>query len=343
MNNIIIDPIKAGFTGLKEWLTYRRLPKAPMLPDYGLIYFENLYGEYLSLPPGAAITPEVKTIVDKIQDKKMHHTLTWHDLQTVDVIVARGQPLENLPQLVGSLRSRYKDVVGQREYEAYLASKPPDPADKAKQPYVRADIEYLLRELHLYYAMLPIREKKRSWLSGRVNLILIVGIVFITVFISLFNRAVNDSVDVFGLNFSIGTATLTVVLFVGAIGGLVSLQQRFQSVSDWGDPINTVSKLHYAGFSIFESPISGAIFAGVLYLIIMGGLLKGALFPTITEVSGGTSSTTLGDLLKLGPASGGDYAKLIVWSFIAGFAERLVPDTLSRFVSQSEANQRTNT
>jgi hypothetical protein len=29
-----------------------------------------------------------------------------------------------------------------------------------------------------------------------------------------------------------------------------------------------------------------------------------------------------------------DYAKLMVWSFLAGFAERLVPDTLSRFVAQ---------
>jgi hypothetical protein len=33
------------------------------------------------------------------------------------------------------------------------------------------------------------------------------------------------------------------------------------------------------------------------------------------------------------PASGADLANLIVWSFVAGFAERFVPDVLTRLAS----------
>ena len=38
-----------------------------------------------------------------------------------------------------------------------------------------------------------------------------------------------------------------------------------------------------------------------------------------------------------GPTDGVSFALLIVWSFIAGFAERLVPDTLNRLVAKNEA------
>jgi len=40
-------------------------------------------------------------------------------------------------------------------------------------------------------------------------------------------------------------------------------------------------------------------------------------------------------LSETGPASGDAYALLIVWSFLAGFAERLVPDTLNRLVQKN--------
>jgi len=40
-------------------------------------------------------------------------------------------------------------------------------------------------------------------------------------------------------------------------------------------------------------------------------------------------------LRKTGPASGIAYALLIIWSFLAGFAERLVPDTLNRLVQKN--------
>jgi hypothetical protein len=36
------------------------------------------------------------------------------------------------------------------------------------------------------------------------------------------------------------------------------------------------------------------------------------------------------------PETNSDYAKLLIWSFIVGFAERFVPDTLSQFVKRSQ-------
>ena len=36
------------------------------------------------------------------------------------------------------------------------------------------------------------------------------------------------------------------------------------------------------------------------------------------------------------PDSVADYAKLVIWMFLAGFAERLVPDTLTRFMDTND-------
>ena len=37
-----------------------------------------------------------------------------------------------------------------------------------------------------------------------------------------------------------------------------------------------------------------------------------------------------------GPATGTDFGKLLVWAFLAGFAERLVPDLLDRLRNNSK-------
>ena len=311
--------------------TRRDAQHQKLLPGYGLLYFDNLYGEYRSLPADRVI-PEVKAIVDEILMKKQNASLTWDDLYTFDLVLARLQPPEKLPRKVWHLRSRYRDVAGLREYEAYLASKPPDLAGRAEELDLRADIEYLLRELHLRYAIRPFREKTRDWLSKWVAYLTLASLVWVVLFTYLASRGVGIKIT-----------ALTAVIVTGAIGGLVSMQQRVQSASAEGDPIHNVSELMHGWFSIFLSPISGAVFAMVLYLIMTAGLLEGELFPKIVAFTPENSAQPLDFrqfLLNTGPSTGADYAKLLVWSFIAGFAERFVPDTLSRFIEKKETDSK---
>jgi nitrate reductase NapE component len=47
-------------------------------------------------------------------------------------------------------------------------------------------------------------------------------------------------------------------------------------------------------------------------------------------------------LRDTGPRDGLSYSLLIIWSFLAGFLERLVPDTLNRLVAKNEAIQGSN-
>jgi hypothetical protein len=127
------------------------------------------------------------------------------------------------------------------------------------------------------------------------------------------------------------------------LGGLLSLQQRYQSASRDGDPIDSISQLMHNWPKVFLPAIDGAIFAFVLYMLVRAGLLAGDVFPKFSSEDNKNGLVLL-DFLRQGrPEAASDYAKLIVWSFIAGFAERFVPDTLSRFINKRETESKRST
>lgn len=126
-------------------------------------------------------------------------------------------------------------------------------------------------------------------------------------------------------NLILGVVTLT-----GAVGGSVSMVRRLQAIRrncDLSSLGGTGIQLWTAGFA---SSVNGAIFSIVLYLIFLGGLISGALFPTFPEAA--ANATNNGAL----PETPQALAKLLVFAFLAGFAERLVPDALDRLIKSSE-------
>ena len=86
----------------------------------------------------------------------------------------------------------------------------------------------------------------------------------------------------------------------------------------------------------------GGIAAAILYLVFQSGLLQGSPFPAMGCPDAGrpaaeNSCVGLGALLgSYGPKTPADFARAILWGFIAGFAERLVPDLLGN-LAQSDA------
>ena len=345
---------------LTSWRARHAPPRQPSLPEHGVLYFDHLYGQYLGWSAApltdqadrpTSLNPDVRPLVEELVSKRRNASLKWNDLYTLELMLTRLEPPEKLRRRLWSLRARYRDVAGLQEYEAYLASKPPefvDPPEAAGQlngaavKAWRADAEYLLSELYLRYALAPVHERQRNRLSKVAAGAILVGLVFVLGYTFFAVRAPAEggaSPTPTFVDFRV--TTLTVVVFLGAMGGLVSVQQRLQSASDAGDQLYNVSELGHAKSSLV-SAVSGATFAAVLYLLITAGLLQGGLFPVLgPPPDAGQHAPARGlsvvqFLVQTGPASAADYAKLMIWSFLAGFAERLVPDTLSRFVARKE-------
>jgi len=130
---------------------------------------------------------------------------------------------------------------------------------------------------------------------------------------------------------------LGLVIVMGAIGGFASMQRRLQGTGN-ADPLGTLIGLERGGMVVvLLSPLSGAMFAIVLYLIFTGHFITGELFPEIVTSDGKAQVVSVLSFIRdTHVASGIDMAKLLIWSFIAGFAEQFVPDVLNRLVTPNK-------
>lgn len=396
-----------------------------LVPGYALLFYDHLYSEYLTLRSHIE-QQSLHDLLGEIHAKRLARQLTWSDIYTFDLALIEERPLENLIRKAYDARAKYRSIAGQKEFDEYLASKPPDltsiliapnamekqeddeaagqnprehagshevpPSSEIVQRVLRADIRYLMSKFYLYYAMLPVRENLRERLTSRaVRLTLtVLGIIVVLILISV------GGILIFRGDFLNGAFGLTVgsVAFAGIIGGCVSMLQRIQSAPSEGDALFNLASLTNGWRGLSLSPLYGGIFASLLFILFAAGILEGSVFPQIktpgkiiagatapgpeasptgTSQSASTSTTTpptvsnalpvipnsnaqpatqtqmtgilqIEDFLKgTGPIDGVAFALLIVWSFIAGFAERLVPDTLNRLVAKNEAIQGTNT
>ncbi|MEQ6889233.1 hypothetical protein ABE957_11160 [Halomonas sp. CS7] len=124
------------------------------------------------------------------------------------------------------------------------------------------------------------------------------------------------------------------------IGGFVSIQQRLNKVTE-----EELVLLDASWFQILLVPIFGGVFALVLYLLFLSGIVAGDLFPAFSFPTREDIPEGEDFMLRIFrdtyPSSGPDLAKLLFWSFVAGFTERFVPQLISKVTSRvSEEDER---
>ncbi len=112
-------------------------------------------------------------------------------------------------------------------------------------------------------------------------------------------------------------AIFSIMMAFGALGAAVSVISRTR------DNKSVLSNISLA--EVLSIQTIGAIFACILGLAFMGNLLSGAIFP---------NPSVFYRIIYI-PAA---FAKLLVWAFIAGFSERLVPNVLNNLIKKAEEN-----
>lgn len=123
------------------------------------------------------------------------------------------------------------------------------------------------------------------------------------------------------------------VIATGALGGFISIQRRLKELT-LGDLQLFADSLLYT----LLSPLVGGVLALLLYLIFVSGLVQGDLFPTFipdTVAAGEADPQGLSLLYAHHADEYASYAKLLFWSFVAGFSEHFVTDIIGHFESAS--------
>ena len=113
----------------------------------------------------------------------------------------------------------------------------------------------------------------------------------------------------------------------GLLGGFISIQQRLKKTSS-----AELELLSRSWFQIVLVPIYGGLFALILYVAFLSQVLTGSLFPQF-YVPAFHRPPTVADAQAFFrdtfPASGADLAKLLFWSLVAGFSERMIPQIIA--------------
>lgn len=126
----------------------------------------------------------------------------------------------------------------------------------------------------------------------------------------------------------------TLIFVSGTVGGAVNSFRRIQNLSMVKAEVPDVMTERLVIIQIYLSPFVGGVFAFVLYTIFMAGFVQGSLFPVFA--SGKEAFKTFSDFASLTiPATNADVAKAIVWAFIAGFSEGLVPNFISKITKDA--------
>jgi len=324
--------------GLFGWF---RHPDA--IPNYARNYLRILKADYIGLkkPPGFVEPPDVTAFLSSDDDWSWR----WADIVALENAIIEALPDDGFASVVALYRERYRNIVGVDCFALYEASGPPDPKS-ASPALLRADVRALAERIHYQLVNDPAREKMRNRIS-----LLLAAVMSLAAIILLQSAIVwhwplpSINVACFKNASCVPMTPLEFVAVAGLFGGFVSVQSRLQSSTDIDPFFRRLELSSGWGSIILISPLVGIVFAIVLYMIFVAGIVSGGpIFPTflgpiaakhaagVAETPGWVASFNA-FIVGSAPKDPSDWAKLAVWCFIAGFAERFVPDVLTRLAN----------
>ena len=309
---------------LPRWYTKLRVWKGERVAI--MAYIGLLAAEYRALDP-RAIPSEHQQLYEEIDRDLTDWTRSegarmpdWTQLCTLEIRLVHLLSLDAVRMKLPLVRERLREVAGPEAYAAYYKIVPPD--GELVQEALRECLKQLVSEFHLYFRIWSWRERSRVALTWLAGLGLVLGGLLGYGLTKL--SVASEKPAPFG--------SFPAVLIMGAMGGFVSMYLRMQTVDLRVPALSALLDSRYGRYSIMIAPVFGAAFAGLLLLLFAGGLIEGQLFPKVIPVG----SNFMSLFLETHAQDPVHMVKLLVWSFVAGFAERLVPNVLNRLASDED-------
>jgi hypothetical protein len=274
-----------------------------------------------STPAHAGSDEQIEILKKRLENPRQ---VWWTDLVEAEICVLDVLGAADLRSRVSGWRRRLQEVVGPSRYAQYAASAP-DPV-AADPDVVRADVASCIYAVYYFYGSYAVAARSRSIVTRdtfRVAGAILAIQALIAIVVAVLHQLLRAPLPALsdpayrGLEYVIGSSGAAV------LGSIISVQTRLQDPKVDADPFFRYVQTSADKLSIaYVSPLFAAIFGLCIFGLIASGLIGGSAFPKIDDVL--KSDTSIAGV-----------ALLLIYGFLSGFAERLVPDALNRIAART--------
>ena len=294
-------------------------------------YYKMLLGQYRLVDEARkSKTPTAVAVIDEvIQKADQTDPICWEDLYAIDKALLLFLTREEMECRLLFLVDMYQEIAGDKNLTSRMKIKVAELTGVSDET-LRGELEELVDDMYRHLVLYTACRKSRS----KIMMYLLGCLIFFGCFAGILIYRSDGNMS-----------PMFYVMIAGSVGGMISAVRRLLDVESTDTNTLTYIDLKYGWRNILLAPVYGATFSLVLLLFFTSGLLTGDLFPAITTITEDeakrAAKSTVSQVMheffvNTYPMTGADCAKLIVWSFIAGFAEKFVPDTLDRLIARSQ-------
>lgn len=288
------------------------------------LFYQQLLLQYERLPVDQSECSD-----DFVRPECPDKCASWDDVFKLESVLVWRMPLGALRDYIPRLREEYRRLATPHLFAAYASNR----AGEAKPDDIvncRTEAQLLLNEIQRLRLGVDMMNRVRAFLTLATLSMAVVAITIVTY--AIYVHVVRNKTPW-------TCAPLVLAMIGGLFGGFFSLMGRLYKVPCKGDLVDvrqsTAGRLLWLA-APFVSIAEGVIAAMVLFFLFQAniGIFKGmaGVFPDLSVPPGSQMSPPF--FLGFPPV---ELGKLLVWTFLAGFTERLVPDMLGQLADKAKA------
>ncbi|GAC1303065.1 MAG: hypothetical protein NVSMB19_12840 [Vulcanimicrobiaceae bacterium] len=310
--------IEAGATG--DARRNRPPPEARKLPAEANDELQRILETYERLKasaPGQHAGADRE--IDCIKGRLKADDVKWSDLGEAELCTIELVGDADVRARLASWRRRMHEIIGDARYASYIATAPDPNAATTSSPMLRADLAECISTVNYFYGAYGVAASSRALVTMSLLWWAAAVLCVLGALALLIPQAPRFHIVLPGtaLEYLLATSAAAVV------GSVVSVQRRLQNPKVDVDPFYRYIQTNADQLGIaVVSVLFGAILGFAIYALLVSGLIEGPAFPKFDPNTG----------IPSGPKQ---IALLIVYGFLAGFAEQLVPDALTRIAART--------
>lgn len=285
------------------------------------------------------------------------------EVHSLNLLFLRTAPLPVLISFLHTLREDFREAVGDDAYTRYLqstgylatANPAPGCPETVLEAAVRADAIYLVnettRQVRNQFHLEAVRRDhiaalKYGWQRLAYPLALLAAACLALTVVArhysghgefgqwwiadwgqiLASWFYEDRIVLGPQQVILATFVLAIAGFAGASGARVSYLMRLLGVAGSGQVTRNLNQFQNSITVARLTPLLGFAYGLLISVIFAARAISGTFFPDLDAEVDWFMVVT----------HHSDFAKWIIWAFLAGFSERLVPDMLDKIISRSQ-------